>query len=105
MKMTELETLQAELAAGKNRIKEIEEQIASIEVTDRLEAKPIKAWVATDKDGLLFIFEDKPERDEEGFWYIKSDFRFEYIDKKYLPFQAPAWGDEPIQVEITIKKA
>lgn len=67
-----------------------------------MEQKSIKAWVATDKYGDIFIYENKPER-EEFAWYSNSG-RFEFIEQRYLPFPAPTWEDEPVQVELTIRK-
>lgn len=70
-----------------------------------MEEKSIKMWVATDEDGDIFIYENKPERDEQEVfaWYNNSG-RFEFIEQRFLPFPAPTWEDEPIEVEITIKK-
>lgn len=100
-KMTEFETLAAELEAYHRKIKEIQARMESIILgIDIPGVKPIKAWVATDDYGWTSIFEDKPIRKGRE-WY--GDTSYEDLSDK-LPFKAPKWEDEPIQVEILIKK-
>ena len=66
---------------------------------DTMGEKSIKAWVAADEDGIIWIYENKPKKDIRS-WFGKCDL----IEQRFLPFPAPTWEDEPIQIEITIKK-
>lgn len=65
----------------------------------------LKAWVARDKfdDGLSIYSVAKPER-ERGFWSNdgnKGASRM-FINKELFP--ELKWDDEPIEVELIIKK-
>ena len=73
-----------------------------------MEQKSIKAWVATDEDGETSIY-NKPPIWNFNYWRprkagYKTKISSEFF-KHLFPFPAPTWEDEPIQIEITIKKA
>lgn len=61
----------------------------------------MKGWIASDRDYRLHFFRSKPEFDEvTGEWtngliryFIPRDFGYDLI-----------WKDEPIEVELEIKK-
>lgn len=61
----------------------------------------IHGWVARDNNGKLYIYSDKPERYNKGFrWVLGSAF---------LPlpsdlFPDLTWDDDPIEVELIIKR-
>lgn len=55
-----------------------------------------KLWVARDKNGFLFAYEDKPTR-----WYIRKEWIgcfFSSMKNSY--FSNLTWEDEPIDVEL-----
>ena len=63
----------------------------------------MKAYIARDKDGVLFIYDEKPYK----MWSIweGSDACCYPIRDSDLPEGInPQWEDEPIEVELTIKK-
>lgn len=67
-------------------------------------------WVAKDKDGRLSLFTNKPYRGEnvggnDERWYVVSIS--EFTDSMKLNpklFPDLTWNDEPIEVELVIKK-
>lgn len=56
------------------------------------------AWLAVDKDGSEFIFDEEPERDEEvwdtNLWYIPLP---EGSIKKLIGRNL-TWDDEPVEI-------
>ena len=55
-----------------------------------------KLWVARDKNGFIFVYEDKPERcdnQKEWLWRVLSSMKNSY-------FTNLTWKDEPIEVEL-----
>lgn len=65
------------------------------------EQKPetkLTRWVARDENGEIYAFEDYPEKDSE--MWIGSDSMI--LDRKSFPDLK--WEDEPMEVEITIRK-
>lgn len=67
-----------------------------------MEAKTIKAWLAMDDDGDIFIYEKEPIK--SGLYYNKANGRVDRFDKDFLPFQFLIWDGTPVEIEITIKK-
>lgn len=62
-----------------------------------MENKNYKFWIARDKNGWLFAYEDKPERcDNEKIWF---SLKFFFSMENSL-FPDLKWEDEPIEVEI-----
>jgi len=62
-------------------------------------------WIAKDIDGSLYVYENKPERD--GYlWYVRHGTYFEL--HKSLISQSLCenlkWNDDPIEIEIEIKR-
>ena len=56
-----------------------------------------KLWVARDKNGFLFAYEDKPKRcDNQKEWFAEK-FLFS-IENSF--FHELKWEDEPIEVEL-----
>ena len=55
-----------------------------------------KLWVARDKNGFLFVYEDKPTRcDNQKEWIC---WFFSSMKNSYFP--ELKWEDEPIEVEL-----
>ena len=55
-----------------------------------------KLWVARDKNGFLFAYEDKPERcDNQKEWIGRF---FSSMKNSYFP--ELKWEDEPIEIEL-----
>ena len=58
-----------------------------------------KLWVARDKNGFLFVYEDKPERrDNQKEWIGRF-----LCSMKNSYFPELKWEDEPIEVELRPK--
>lgn len=63
----------------------------------------IKGWVARDLDGQLCLFQDEKPIKEKKYWMSNGSIgKWMYIDSK--TFHELTWEDEPIEVELTIKK-
>lgn len=64
----------------------------------------IKGWVAREdadfRKGRLLLFGEKPYRDGNYGWRHSSFYT--ELDSNFYP--GLAWEDEPIEVELTIKK-
>ena len=64
--------------------------------------KTIKAWVARDKDGMLYLYLAKP-RKHQSKWL--PNILFDFIGLIRESFPEVKWEDEePTEVIITIKK-
>ena len=62
--------------------------------------KAIKAWVARDKDGMLYLYLAKP-RKHQSKWL--PNIRFNFIELSRDSFPEVKWVDEePTEVTITI---
>ena len=61
-----------------------------------MESNKHKIWVARDKNGFLFAYEDKPTRWDIGKEWIGR--LFFSMKNSFLP--EPKWEDEPIEVEL-----
>ena len=56
-----------------------------------------KFWVARDKNGFLFSYEDKPKRcDNKKEWFAEKFLSS--MENSYFP--ELKWEDEPIEVEL-----
>ena len=67
------------------------------------EQKPetkLTGWVAKDRDGEICVYEDYPERDSKGQFWLASGYMS--LDEKSFPDLK--WENEPVKVEITIRK-
>lgn len=63
--------------------------------------KALKAWVARDKDGMLFLYLANPRKSQSK-WL--PNIRFEFIELSRESFPEVKWEDEePTEVSITIK--
>jgi len=60
----------------------------------------IKGWVASDYDKTPMLYTIKPHRLITGVWCGGKDYF--PLDKNIFP--ELTWNDEPIEVELTIKK-
>lgn len=65
-------------------------------------------WISTDQNGLMFIWEKKPERAKNGKEWINGGERmplgsFPFDDVPSF-VQNQQWKDAPIQVKFEIKK-
>lgn len=56
-----------------------------------------KYWVARDKDGNIFAYNDKPTRCDNQREWFSAKFLFS-IENSF--FQELTWKDEPIEVEL-----
>lgn len=74
------------------------------------EKHKIKGWVAKDEDDAVFFHVKQPHREPMitltneriGIWQSYNErFRLSALDKM---FPELTWNDEPIEVELTIKK-
>lgn len=73
-----------------------------IKALEEIEELPkIKGWVARDGDGELSFYECKPKR-EKVFHYWKKIGWFADLNRKN--FRDLTWADNPIQVELLIRK-
>lgn len=61
----------------------------------------IKGWVARDKDGSIELFLEKPYRGETV-WYPQPATEHNYLSND--SFQDLRWEDEPIEVELILKR-
>lgn len=63
-----------------------------------MEKKTYKLWVARDKNGFLFAYEDKPTRcDIRKEWFGRF---FSSMQNSYFPNLT--WKDEPIEVKLQL---
>lgn len=61
----------------------------------------IKAWVAREESGILFISKRKPERQSDNTW-DSWDMDWICLGKGSLPNLGITWNDEPKKCKITI---
>ena len=67
-----------------------------------MKMKALKAWVARDEDGMLYLYLSKPIK-FEGRW-IPTCLKFIIMDKELYP--EVKWEDEEAtEVTITLKKS
>ena len=58
-------------------------------------------WLARDKNNRIYLFEKKPEKDDEYWTYDDGD----YMELDVSSFQEVQWSDdEPTKVKIVIEK-
>ena len=79
------------------------EWLKSLQPQAKQEQKPeakLTGWVARDRNGEISVYEDYPERDSNGQFWLASGYMS--IDEKSFPDLK--WEDEPMEVEVTIKK-
>ena len=63
--------------------------------------KALKAWVARDKNGMLYLYLAKPRKNQSK-WL--PNIRCDYIEISRESFPEVKWEDEePTEVSITIK--
>ena len=63
--------------------------------------KALKAWVARDENGMLYLYLAKPRKNQSK-WL--PNIRFEFIELSRESFPEVKWEDEePTEVSITIK--
>jgi hypothetical protein len=63
------------------------------------------AFIATDSDGEIWLYTEKPEKNEDmGYWFSSGkDYPADFIEDQF-PHLSPKWTDEkPIQIEIHVK--
>lgn len=69
-------------------------------LTEQLDCPTIKGWVARESDGYIYLFAEKPTRNQKiGGWNGTTLLEF---PKGILP--QIRWEDEPIEVELIIKE-
>lgn len=73
------------------------------EIQDKQEQKPevkLTGWVSRDRNGEVYVYGAYPEKDsEKGIWIESNSillYRRSFLDLK--------WEDDPVEVEITIKR-
>lgn len=63
--------------------------------------KEIKAWVARDEDGMLYLYLAKPRKNQSK-WL--PNIRFEFIELSRESFPEVKWEDEePTELTFTVK--
>lgn len=61
-------------------------------------------WIARDKDDSLWLFNEKPVRnEEESYWTISSPNHEAVGTLRYTMFPELKWEDEPIEVDLLPK--
>lgn len=61
----------------------------------------LKAWVARDKDGMLYLYLAKPRKSQSK-WL--PNIRFEFIELSRESFHEVKWEDEePTELTFTVK--
>ena len=85
------------------------EEIITKALIDFNSLPKIKGWVARDRNGALHFHKDKPHREYDCAWY--TDWKrhpepeiFHLRLPKQMDFPELKWEDEPIEVELLIKK-
>lgn len=77
----------------------------ALEIIDRLKGVQkhvtIRGWVARDKDGSVFFYEEKPHRSENGRWLTYGYHAYGYVTDEMFPHIT--WESEPQEAEITIR--
>lgn len=66
----------------------------------------MKAFIATDSDGEICLYTEKPEKNTEmGYWFSSGkDYPADFIEDQF-PHLSPKWTDEePTVIDINIKK-
>lgn len=61
-------------------------------------------YIARDKDGLLYCHYTLPVRDEDNEWFWSDDDALFLKDECFPEFDNITYNDEPIKVEINIKR-
>ena len=61
-------------------------------------------YIARDEDRLLYFHYTLPVRDEDNKWWWSDDDAFFLRDKCFPEFDNITYDDEPIKVELSIKK-
>jgi hypothetical protein len=66
----------------------------------------IKGYVARDKNGDIWFHYYKPKRenDIEKTWWGSSDKQFKIYDFDFPEYKDLKWEDEPVEVELTLKR-
>lgn len=65
----------------------------------------IRGWLARDKDGELWYFDKKPTRHECGYWMEPTpSTKCKRITTTLFLSCELKWEDEPIEVEISVKR-
>jgi len=62
---------------------------------------PKYQWLARDKNGVLYAYENKPEKDEPlEVWFTRDDNSMFMFSSVVLPdlFQWSKWEDEPLHI-------
>ncbi len=75
------------------------EEIIKKALTEVNSLPKIKGWVAIDTDGCLNFFHSKPLRGEASWVLPQNTMTLNGVD-----FPDLHWEDEPIEVELLIKK-
>lgn len=66
--------------------------------------KEMEAWLARDKDGMLYLYKDKPLRGSEQ-WHENPVSITGLIELRRELFPEVQWSDDdPTKVKITIEK-
>lgn len=63
----------------------------------------IKLWYAVDKDGCGWYFKTKPHRFKNE-WHEDIEGQAVMYESRNTLFPKISWEDEPVEVELTIKK-
>ena len=82
-----------------NNIKELAKYFYELGLNTRDNATKIKGWVARDKDGCLYCYTSRP-------WRLDCDWRGNgaIFLKNKENFPDLKWEDEPIEVELIVRK-
>lgn len=63
----------------------------------------ITGWVARDRDGNLYFYDNKPIRDMEDMDFVEQNGDAWFLHEA-LNLPEITWASDPVEVEITIKK-
>ena len=66
-----------------------------------MKMKALKAWVARDKDGMLFLYLSKPRKNQSK-WL--PNIRADFVELSRESFPEVKWEDEePTELTFTVK--
>ena len=66
----------------------------------------MKAYVARDKDGSLWVHYRKPKKENslKKTWWGSDDREFQIYDFDFPNFKDVTWEGNPVEVELTIER-
>lgn len=67
-------------------------------------SEKMRGWIARDKDGRLFMGYEKPERLADEYTGMWVGYGKDFMELPEEMFPCLKWEDEPIEVELIIRK-